>query len=69
MFDRLRVQGLFLEIQTLLHVGQHRLIGLGFRVDRLRVAGRGGLGGRTQDKKLSKGHLPRVVYHQVYNVY
>ena len=27
------------------------------------------LGGGTQDKKMSKGHLPRVVYHQVYNVY
>jgi len=26
-------------------------------------------GGGTQDKKMSKGHLPRVVYHQVYNVY
>jgi len=24
-------------------------------------------GGGTQDKKMSKGHLPRVVYHQVYN--
>ena len=27
------------------------------------------LGGGTQDKKMSKGRLPRVVYHQVYNVY
>ena len=27
------------------------------------------LGGGTQDKNISKGHLPRVVYHQVYNVY
>ena len=26
-------------------------------------------GGGTQDKEMSKGHLPRVVYHQVYNVY
>ena len=26
-------------------------------------------GGGTQDKKMSKGHLPRVVYHQVYNVF
>ena len=26
-------------------------------------------GGGTQDKKMSKGHLPRVVYHQEYNVY
>ena len=25
--------------------------------------------GGTPDKKMSKGHLPRVVYHQVYNVY
>ena len=23
----------------------------------------------TQDKKISRCHLPRVVYHQVYNVY
>ena len=23
----------------------------------------------AQDKKMSEGHLPRVVYHQVYNVY
>jgi len=23
----------------------------------------------TQDKKMSRCHLPRVVYHQVYNVY
>jgi len=27
------------------------------------------LGAVTQDKKMSKGHLPRVVYRQVYNVY
>ena len=35
------------------------------------------IGGGTQDKKMSKafrqfdskGHLPRVVYHQAYNVY
>ena len=26
-------------------------------------------GGGTQNKKMSKGHLPRVVYDQVYNVY
>ena len=26
-------------------------------------------GGGTQDKKISKDHLPRVVYHQLYNVY
>jgi len=25
--------------------------------------------GGTQDKKVSKGHLPRVLYHQIYNVY
>ena len=25
--------------------------------------------GETQDNTISKGHLPRVVYHQVYNVY
>ena len=25
--------------------------------------------GGTQDKKMSKGHLPRDIYHQVYNVY
>jgi hypothetical protein len=25
--------------------------------------------GGTQDKRMSKGHLPRVVYHQVCNVY
>ena len=31
--------------------------------------GRVGLGGGTQDKKMSKGHLPRVVSHQVYNEY
>ena len=39
-------------------------------VDRLRV---GWLAetdrGRTQDRKISKGYLPRLVYHQVYNVY
>ena len=23
----------------------------------------------THDKKMSRRHLPRVVYHQVYNVY
>ena len=27
------------------------------------------LGGGTHDKKMSKGHLPRVVHHQVYTVY
>jgi len=27
------------------------------------------LEGGTHDKKMSKGHLPRVVYHQLYNVY
>ena len=32
-----------------------------FRVDRLRVG--------TQDKKMSKGHLPRVVHHQAHSVY
>ena len=28
-----------------------------------------GSGGGTPDKKMSQGHLPRVIYHQVYNVY
>ena len=31
-------------------------------VDSLRV------GGETKDTKMSKGYLPRIVYHQVYNV-
>jgi len=31
--------------------------------------GRGGLRGGTHDKKISKDHLPRVVYQKVYNVY
>ena len=26
-------------------------------------------GGGAHEKKMSKDHLPRVVYHQVYNVY
>ena len=30
------------------------------------VRSTGGLGGGTQDNKVSKGRLPRVVYHQVY---
>ena len=25
--------------------------------------------GGTQDKRMSKGHLPKVVYHQLCNVY
>ena len=29
----------------------------------------GSLGGGTQDNKMSRCHLPRVVYHQVFNVY
>jgi len=46
------------------HISQSRPdSGLDFQVDRLRV------GWGTQDKKMSKGHLPRVVYHQTYNEY
>ena len=45
----------------------------GFHSDRLRVGWMDHclvfLGGGTQVRKMSAGHLPRVVYHQVYNVY
>ena len=40
--------------------------GLKLGVDGLRV---GCSGKVTQDKKMLRCHLPRVVYHQVYNVY
>ena len=33
------------------------------------AGGRSGLGGGTQDQKMSKGHRLSVIYHQVYNVY
>ena len=36
--------------------------------DKLRVGWPYG-GGGAQDKKMSKGHLPRVEYYQVHNVY
>jgi len=45
-----------------------------FRVDRLRVGGLKRISsfthhGSTHDKRMSRCHLPRVVYLQVYNVY
>ena len=39
-----------------------RLIPSSTSVDRLRVA----LGGVPREQKMLKGHLPRVMYHQVY---
>ena len=48
-----------------------RVYGLGFRGSGVGFRGHCPvfLGGGTQGKKMSKGHLPRVVYHQVYNAY
>ena len=34
--------------------------------DRLRIGWLNGLGGVPREQKMLKGHLPRVIYHQVY---
>jgi hypothetical protein len=46
-----------------------RAWGLGMRVDRLRVAWLNGIScleGVPREQNMLKGHLPRVIYHQVY---
>ena len=68
----LPVSGTKFRVDIHLSVGQHGQAGSGFRVPDFGYAVSGSstrgtsLGGVPREQKMLKGHLPRVIYHQVF---
>ena len=63
---------LHISVPSSLGSGRRHLGGLSLAVEALSlmIDTRGtSLGGVPREQKMLKGHLPRVIHHQVYNVY